>query len=110
MLPYVKIEVINFKNDLKGTEFFYGFVELCFSLWFMGVSSRYKGVIESGSRLVAEVEVGGWPVPTVTWFKDDEVLTTKTHTENYNGFPNKYVPDGRIEVIRLGKKLKSLNS
>ena len=72
----------------------------------MGFSSRYKGVIESGSRLVAEVEVGGWPVPTVTWFKDDEVLTTKTHTENYNGFPNKYVPDGRIEVIRLGKKLK----
>ena len=49
-------------------------------------------------------------MPTVTWFKDDEVLTTKTHTENYNGFPNKYVPDGRIEVIRLGKKLKSLNS
>ena len=48
-------------------------------------------------------------MPTVTWFKDDEVLTTKTHTENYNGFPNKYVPDGRIEVIRLGKKLKSLN-
>ena len=44
-------------------------------------------------------------MPTVTWFKDDEVLTTKTHTENYNGFPNKYVPDGRIEVIRLGKKL-----
>ena len=69
----------------------------------MGFSSRYKGVIESGSRLVAEVEVGGWPVPTVTWFKDDEVLTTKTHTENYNGYPNKYVPDGRIEVIRLGK-------
>ena len=55
------------------------------------------------SRLVAEVEVGGWPVPTVTWFKDDEILTTKTHTENYNGFPNKYVPDSRIEVIRLGK-------
>ena len=54
------------------------------------------------SRLVAEVEVGGWPVPTVTWFKDDEILTTKTHTENYNGCPNKYVPDSRIEVIRLG--------
>ena len=47
-------------------------------------------------------------MPTVTWFKDDEVLTTKTHTENYNGFPNKYVPDGRIEVIRLGKKLKAI--
>ena len=47
-------------------------------------------------------------MPTVTWFKDDEVLTTKTHTENYNGFPNKYVPDGRIEVIRLGKKLKAV--
>ena len=46
-------------------------------------------------------------MPTVTWFKDDEVLTTKTHTENYNGFPNKYVPDGRIEVIRLGKMLKA---
>jgi len=61
----------------------------------------YNYEAESGSRLVAEVEVGGWPVPTVTWFKDDEVLTTKTHTENYNGFPNKYVPDGRIEVIRL---------
>ena len=77
-----------------------------FNLWVF--SSRYKEVIESGSRLVAEVEVGGWPVPTVTWFKDDEVLTTKTHTENYNGFPNKYVPDGRIEVIRLGKKLKAI--
>ena len=61
----------------------------------------YNYEAEAGSRLVAEVEVGGWPVPTVTWFKDDEVLTTKTHTENYNGFPNKYVPDSRIEVIRL---------
>ena len=99
--------LLTLKNDLKGPEFFYGFVELCISLWFIS-SSRYKGVIESGSRLVAEVEVGGWPVPTVTWFKDDEVLTTKTHTENYNGFPNKYVPDGRIEVIRLGKKLKAI--
>ena len=65
----------------------------------------YNYEAESGSRLVAEVEVGGWPVPTVTWFKDDEILTTKTHTENYNGYPNKYVPDSRIEVIRLGKVL-----
>ena len=61
----------------------------------------YNYEAEAGSRLVAEVEVGGWPVPTVTWFKDEEVLNTKTHTENYNGFPNKYVPDSRIEVIRL---------
>ena len=61
----------------------------------------YNYEAEAGSRLVAEVEVGGWPVPTVTWFKDEEVLNTKTHTENYNGFPNAYVPDSRIEVIRL---------
>ncbi len=61
----------------------------------------YNYEAEAGSRLVAEVEVGGWPVPAVTWYKDEEELTTKTHTENYNGFPNKYVPDSRIEVIRL---------
>lgn len=61
----------------------------------------YNYEAEAGSRLVSEVEVGGWPVPSVTWFKDDEELTTKTHTENYNGFPNKYVPDSRVEVIRL---------
>lgn len=61
----------------------------------------YNYEAEAGSRLVAEVEVGGWPVPSVTWFKEDEVLSTKTHTENYNGYFNAYVPDSRIEVIRL---------
>ena len=63
--------------------------------------SWLKGTFLIFHRLVAEVEVGGWPVPTVTWFKDEDILTSKTHTENYNGFPNKYVPDSRIEVIRL---------
>jgi hypothetical protein len=61
----------------------------------------YNYEAEAGSRLVAEVELGGWPVPNVTWFKDEEVLTTKTHTENYNGLFNAYVPDSRVEVIRL---------
>ena len=29
----------------------------------------YNYEASSGTRLVAEVEVGGWPVPEVTWFK-----------------------------------------
>ena len=28
-------------------------------------------------------------------------VRSKTHTENWNGNPNKYVPDSRIEVRQL---------
>ncbi len=55
----------------------------------------------SGARIVAEVEVGGWPLPEITWYKDGELVTTCIHTENYNGFPNKYVPERRIEVRQI---------
>eukprot|EP00094_Tigriopus_californicus_P012097 TCALIF_11690-PA protein Name:"Similar to Palld Palladin (Mus musculus)" AED:0.35 eAED:0.35 QI:5/0/0/0.28/1/0.85/7/0/1595 len=55
----------------------------------------------SGARLVAEVEVGGWPLPEVTWYKEDEIVTSQVHTENYNGFPNRYVPERRIEVKQI---------
>lgn len=55
----------------------------------------------SGARLVSEVEVGGWPLPEVTWYKEDEIVTSKVHTENYNGFPNRYVPERRIEVKQI---------
>ena len=55
----------------------------------------------SETRLVAEIEVGGWPVPEITWFKDGEELVSKTHTENWNGYPNKYVPEASLEVIQV---------
>ena len=57
--------------------------------------------VSSGSRLVAEVEVGGWPLPEVTWYKDGELVVSRTHTENYNGYPNKYVPERRIEIRQI---------
>ena len=44
------------------------------------------------------MEVGGWPLPDVFWFKDDETLETRMHTENYNGCFNAYVPERKIEV------------
>ena len=61
---------------------------------------------EGSRRFVGEVEVGGWPVPDVTWYKvmedgEEVEVKTKTHTENWNGFPNKYVPDSRVEVKRI---------
>lgn len=61
---------------------------------------------DDNSRFVGEVEVGGWPVPDVYWYKVTEdgeeiEVTTKTHTENWNGNPNKYVPESRIEVRQL---------
>ena len=34
-------------------------------------------------------------------FKDDEPLSTKCHTENYNGFFNAYVPETRVEIVQL---------
>ena len=34
-------------------------------------------------------------------FKDEEPLTSKCHTENYNGCFNAYVPEARVEVIQL---------
>ena len=54
----------------------------------------------SGTRLEAQVEVGGWPLPDIFWFKDDEPLETKMHTENYNGCFNAYVPERKVEVSR----------
>jgi len=61
---------------------------------------------EGSRRFVGDVEVGGWPVPVVTWYKvmedgEEVEVKTRTHTENYNGFPNKYVPDRRIEVRQI---------
>ena len=38
----------------------------------------YNYEASSGTRLVAEVEVGGWPVPEVTWFKVCTYCTTRT--------------------------------
>ena len=61
---------------------------------------------EGSRRFVGEVEVGGWPVPQVYWYKvmedgEEVEVKTKTHTENWNGNPNKYVPDSRIEVRQI---------
>eukprot|EP00095_Tigriopus_kingsejongensis_P006996 maker-scaffold430_size173499-snap-gene-0.35 protein:Tk06996 transcript:maker-scaffold430_size173499-snap-gene-0.35-mRNA-1 annotation:"serine arginine repetitive matrix protein 2 isoform x4" len=55
----------------------------------------------AGTRLVAEVEVGGWPLPEVCWYKEDETVISRVHTENYNGCPNKYVPERRVEVKQI---------
>lgn len=60
---------------------------------------NYEAV--SGSRLVAEVEVGGWPLPEVIWYKDDEIVESRMHTENWNGYFNAYVPERRIEVRQI---------
>jgi len=61
---------------------------------------------KDSTRYVGGVEVGGWPVPVVYWYKvmDDgteEEVTTKTHTENWNGNPNKYVPSSRVEIRQI---------
>jgi len=68
---------------------------------------RLYNVGDEGSRrFVGGVEVGGWPVPAVFWYKVDEdgvehEVTSKTHTENWNGNPNKYVPSSRVEVRQI---------
>jgi len=61
---------------------------------------------EDPRRFVGEVEVGGWPVPEVYWYKVQEdgtevEVTSRTHTENWNGNPNKYVPSSRVEVKQI---------
>jgi len=61
---------------------------------------------KDSTRYVGGVEVGGWPVPEVYWYKvledgTEEEVTTKTHTENWNGNPNKYVPSSRVEVRQI---------
>ena len=28
-------------------------------------------------------------------------MVSKTHTENWNGYPNKYVPEASLEVVQL---------
>ena len=61
----------------------------------------------AGSRAVGEVEVGGWPLPEVTFYKlDTETgemveVTSRMHTENWNGFFNAYVTERRVEVRRI---------
>ncbi len=55
----------------------------------------------SSLKQLLQVEVGGWPIPELVWYKDDEPVKTAIHTENYNGFPNKYVPDRRVEVRQI---------
>jgi hypothetical protein len=57
-------------------------------------------------RFVGEVEVGGWPVPQVYWYRvtedgEEVEVTSKCHTENWNGNPNKYVPERRVEVRQI---------
>lgn len=57
-------------------------------------------------RYVGGVEVGGWPVPEVYWYRvlDDgteEEVKTRTHTENWNGNPNKYVPSSKVEIRQI---------
>jgi hypothetical protein len=49
-------------------------------------------------RMVAEVEVGGWPLPDLYWYKDGDTVESRTHTENYNGCFNAYVPERRVEI------------
>jgi len=61
---------------------------------------------DGNRRFVGEIEVGGWPVPDVYWYKvmedgEEVEVRTRTHTENWNGNPNKYVPDSRIEVRQI---------
>eukprot|EP00090_Calanus_glacialis_P010651 TRINITY_DN19094_c0_g1_i3.p1 TRINITY_DN19094_c0_g1~~TRINITY_DN19094_c0_g1_i3.p1 ORF type:complete len:1028 (-),score=301.07 TRINITY_DN19094_c0_g1_i3:126-3209(-) len=61
---------------------------------------------KDSTRFVGGVEVGGWPVPVVYWYKVMEdgtevEVTTKTHTENWNGNPNAYVPSSRVEVRQI---------
>jgi len=61
---------------------------------------------DGNRRFVGEIEVGGWPVPEVYWYKvtedgEEVEVRTRTHTENWNGNPNKYVPDSRIEVRQI---------
>ena len=68
---------------------------------------RLYNVGDEGSRrFVGGVEVGGWPVPDVFWYKVAEdgtetEVTSKTHTENWNGNPNKYVPSSKVEVRQI---------
>jgi len=68
---------------------------------------RLYNVGDEGSRrFVGGVEVGGWPVPAVFWYKVSEdgtetEVTSKTHTENWNGNPNKYVPSSKVEVRQI---------
>ena len=58
------------------------------------------------TRFVGGVEVGGWPVPTVYWYRvledgEEVEVTTRTHTENWNGNPNKYVPSSKVEIRQI---------
>ena len=68
---------------------------------------RLYNVGDEGSRrFVGGVEDGGWPVPAVFWYKvaedgTESEVTSKTHTENWNGNPNKYVPSSRVEVRQI---------
>jgi len=66
----------------------------------------YNVVGEDSNRFVGEVEVGGWPVPAVFWYKvledgTEVEVETRTHTENWNGNPNKYVPSSRVELKQI---------
>ncbi|QQP31434.1 Putative LOC100679567, partial [Caligus rogercresseyi] len=45
-----------------------------------------------------EVEVGGWPIPDVYWYKNDQMITPRIVTENYNHLFNAYVPEKKIEM------------
>ena len=43
----------------------------------------------SGARVVAEVEVGGWPIPEIAWFKDGFALRLRmSNTKKVNDIPH----------------------
>ena len=57
-------------------------------------------------RYVGGVEVGGWPVPAVYWYRvmedgSEEEVKTRSHTENWNGNHNKYVPSSQVEIRQI---------
>ena len=62
--------------------------------------------VDDNVRFVGGVEVGGWPVPEVYWYRvmddgSEEEVKTRTHTENWNGNPNKYVPSSKVEIRQI---------
>ena len=54
----------------------------------------------SGARVVAEVEVGGWPIPEIAWFKDGFALRLRmSNTKKVNDIPHSK-PLRKVQYIR----------
>ncbi|XP_040580693.1 uncharacterized protein [Lepeophtheirus salmonis] len=60
-----------------------------------------NNIVNGGQRYIMEVEVGGWPIPDVYWYKDDEMIIPRIISENYNSNFNAYVPERKIELIQI---------